>query len=164
MNKKKMKIIFFFLLIQIVRSSEIVSPANHCYAKEKCRGEYFFSCTDSICSKDKSNCKSLRLWYSIIYKHPTVEKSLIKFLSLINECPKWDPKSVCLNNAVCYYHLQIPFRLTNSANIVVRKKTKCECKGKYGFTCDKGKAYCSVDKEACDQFNITVSGIISCRK
>ena len=52
------------------------------------------------------------------------------------------------------------------AKYQLKKKTKCECNGKYSYTCEndliKDWNYCSIDKGACLRMNSTEVAIKEC--
>lgn len=125
-----MKIKVIILLVQFICANKIIKQSDFCFGKE-CTGEYNYTCTEGFCSKDRLSCQELKLW-SIISSHirnERADRALDLFLRLIQDCPSWNPKYVCLNSAICYSDVQIPHRLMNTVRIVIRKPTKCEYKG-----------------------------------
>ena len=156
-----MKKFIFFLLIQLVINKKI-QLSEYCYSDEACTGIHHYQCSEILCSKDKLSCQGFKLWEISQIKSAKADRALEKFTQLIHECPPWNPKDVCLNSAVCYRDVRIPYRLMNSGKIVIRKPTKCECKEKYSHSCGKDKVYCTKDKGACDWLNTTVANFAKC--
>lgn len=155
-----------FLLIQLVASMKI-KPIDYCYHSKTCSNEFSYSCSAGLCSRTKLSCQGFKLWAIISYKikKESADRALEEFFHLIQDCPAWSPSSVCLNDAVCYHDVNIPYRFKLSGKTPpIRKQNKCKCTGKYSYTCGRGQNYCALDKGACHGLNAFVPGIKKCKK
>ena len=126
--------------------------------KERCYGKFSFKCGHGLCSTNKYNCQSIKL-FSIISGHlrndiqyEEFEKNYQIFLQRIADCPlvdyNWTANDVCLNSKSCYYKPNIPFRLINK-KINLIKYTDCDCIGEYSYKCDHN--FCARHKNACNE-------------
>lgn len=159
-----MKKLILFLLIQLAASNNL-NRSDYCYDQGVCTGEYHYSCIESLCSKDMYKCQAFKFLTLVVgyIKNEKANRALDMFASLISECPVWDPKYVCLNDAICYHDVMIPFRLAITSKMIIRKRIKCKCTGNLVYTCGKGQEYCATDKRACDRLNTTSVGINRCK-
>lgn len=158
------KIIYFLLMIQLVFGNRI-HYSDYCYGRKASTSEYNFYCLSGLYSKDESSCQGLKIWTIINSQIRSVKanRTLERFLQLIDECPEWSPKDVCLNKSICYRDFKIPFRLLNGGKKQTVQQTKCKCAGKYGFTCGQDRKYCATDREACSGLDLKESGISNCK-
>lgn len=162
-----MKIFILLIVIQFA-SNKRIQPIDYCFDLKGCSKQYHYKCSENLCSKNKLSCQSLKLWGVKVDRFENVNafKAFEKFFQSIRECPKWNLSDVCLNNGVCFKNILQPHRQWLIGKISIKKKTKCECNGKYSYTCEndliKDWNYCSIDKGACLRMNSTELAIKEC--
>lgn len=120
----------------------------------ECSGNYGFKCGNEYCSSDQSFCFYYQNYKLVIDSNRKEKKSRYhkKLISSIHKCPprKYEFKldDVCLNGAGCTEKKLVQLRFNK---MVLHKEIECPCMDTYNYHCNLG--FCTINKEACDQFN-----------
>jgi len=178
-NKKEMKFIFFFLILQVelgtltlgLKSSDICKNTNEeCTGslsldlvyllqckKAKCTGLYDFDCSESYCTQSKETCEQfiqIRDLVGLMFRTP--KDRMKKFFEGIRKCPAlnytFSPNEACLVGQNCYMsEKSIKTSKFKSTEVnFLTKKIACPCReSPYTYQCP-GNLYCTSNNLACD--------------